>query len=218
MSQSHRQMLALRELRQMREDEIATIREQERAAEEERTRPLRRAEQEFQDTFKQYHQIKSQNLLTTSDEDFTLDKDAPVWFATQSEANAYNKAQADIFVRDNPDYFGCPENLDKMHQYLSKQGIDRIVSAPMLSQAFSRLREFGHIVDAPVEVPEPEPIRYVEPVPAPEPEPRGEYGWGENGEREFKSDYEIAGMSSESYKRFKRLSPADRNLDFVVRR
>jgi hypothetical protein len=224
MTMSHRQHIAMRELRQMREAEAAEIRERERAEAEKKERPLRQAEQDFQNTFKQYYAIKSQNLLTTSDEDFTLDKDAPVWFATQAEADAYNKAQADLFVRNNPDYYGCAENLERMNQFLTLQGVDRIVSAPMLSQAFSRLREFGHIIERPVEVPEPEPIptprrEKVETARVPEPEQAGEWGFDpDTGQRLFKSDFDIARMSSEAYKRFKRLTPADRNLDFVVRR
>jgi hypothetical protein len=194
-------------IRQFMDEERA----EEQRLEQERMKPIRDAEQQYNETARKLHAVQRENLLTQKDEEFRLDpettKPIPV-----AQYPAWQREQGSAFKAANPDYFACPENEAAMASYIDRNLIGdrnhgtKLVSAKQLTEAFHRLRAFGLLRERPEPEPAPEPIQEPEAAPSQPPEPAGYQGWDlETGESRIYSDYEVNKMDAETYRRTFRL-------------
>lgn len=197
----------------MRERErkaIRTFMEEERAEQqrqrEEAERPIKEAQAQFDQNFRELHTIQRERVLTQRDEQFSLDmsttKPIPI-----DQVPEWQRNESALFKRRYPDYWPTPENEAVLVDYINRNhpGI-RLVSALQLSQAYIRLKGLGLFQERPT--PASEPTQEPEPVTPPQPAaPVGHQGWDlETGEPRVYSEFEVNRMDSTDYKRRFRLS------------
>ena len=133
---------------------------------------------------------------------------------TQAEAEAFNKREAALFVKQNPSFPVTDRNLKALGDYFDRNLI-RIVSAKIIAAAVTRLGSYGLLDQPEVKTtPKAQPRPYVNLSVAPLPEddePRKHVGLdlltGE--EREF-TNFQVEQMSGSEFSRVFRLkrSPA----------
>ena len=148
-------------------------------------------------------------ILHAKDEDGFEQSDElrAIEMPSMEEAERFTREQIDIFMRDTPDYYACPENRAQLVSYLVRNGIDCYTDAPTLRKAFERLRSFGLLKERPAPPPEPEP----QPAPAQvEPSQPVDDGseWGyddKTGEPLRLTRYQVARLSADDYARWKKI-------------
>ncbi len=195
----HRDLQSLQEFR--REEA-----EREQHEREERERPVRAAQEQFNQTARQLHATIRERILTQRDDEFRLDPATtrPIPIA---QVPSWQKVQGEAFKAANPDYWPTPENEAVLVGYIERNhpGI-KLVSARQLTEAYRRLSEFGLLQErsAPEHIlePTPEPVTvYAQPA-----EPTGQEGWDlKTGEKQFFTDYQIARMSADEFRKVFRL-------------
>jgi hypothetical protein len=186
--------------------------EREQREREERERPVREAQEQFNQNLRQLHSVQRERILTQKDDEFRLDPETtrPIPVA---QYPAWQREQSALFKMQNPDYYTCPENEAVLVDYINRNltgdrahpGI-KLVSAKQLTGAYRRLSEFGLLKERPspepVAEPTPEPVTvYAQPA-----EPTGQEGWDlKTGEKQFFTDYQIARMSADEFRKVFRL-------------
>lgn len=150
----------LESIRQFRREEE----EYEAKQREERERPIRDAEQQYNETARKLHAVQRERVLTQKDDEFRLDMSTTTPIPTE-QVPGWQRRQADEFKATHPDYWPTPRNEAILVDYINRNhpGI-RLVSALQLGQAYQRLKEFGLLQERPG------PELVAEPSPIPEPE------------------------------------------------
>lgn len=135
------------------------------------------------------------------------------------EAARFNREQAAIFARENPEYerYRSDETVNALGDYLARNGV-RIADAATIKAAFHRLKEFGLIHPNPLPTPEPaprpEPVYVNLEIDRQEAQPEQPTGpkvyigrdWETGEDRQF-TQREIDRMSSLEYKRAFPIAP-----------
>jgi hypothetical protein len=147
-------------IRQFLEDERA----EEQRREEERLRPIKAAQQQFDETYRQLHEIERENIQNLPDPDIFVSPEVRQARMTWNQAVEYNQKQLRAFLKATPDLLPSETNRQTLRSYFGRAGI-QIVTAEMWSRALEKLRAYGLIEERPPE-PQPEPIPALEPVPA----------------------------------------------------
>ncbi|WP_433965986.1 hypothetical protein [Tunturiibacter gelidiferens] len=199
-----------RELKKFREEYAA---EEERKREV-RERPIRELEAKLNATHREIAKMERARLsgeVPDSDR-FIDDVVKPGITIPHSELKEFTQRQAALFISANPDVYWCPELVELLGRYFSKNGLN-LVTASMIKAVVDRMRDVGMLP----EPPKPEPVREpaLAPVQVNEAEPKPEQYEGfdlQTGEPKTLSRYEVDRMSSEDFKRFTRLRPEDRAI------
>jgi hypothetical protein len=167
-------------------------------------------EREFKDKHRKIALSRQNQIRTGIDDEFPYDPDTREISMSSQEADAYNRASAEQFLRDNPTYFPTQRNLELIRSYLKRHGVDALVSARQLQLVYERLDAYSLLDRRPEPIViQPEPTPYVnlcERAPEPPKRREPEEGWDlRTGERRMYTPYEIDRLSGDDYRRIFRL-------------
>lgn len=201
--------------------ELRAFKEAEEAAERERLRPIREAEQRAAEEQAKREQRESDRkakqaaywkeaVETGPDPKLFVSPELATAEMKKSEAESHNLEQVNKFISTTPEYseFKSPDNAEKIIAYLSKNGVN-IFDVPTLKAAFHRLRDLGIVTPRPA----PEPPPAMTPAPkrttAPKPiNPKDEIvdGWELDGSAPRKwTQRELDRLSATDYRRALRI-------------
>jgi hypothetical protein len=164
---------------------------------------------EVKTTASKIAQLKQQQILKGIDDEFPYDPETREISMSAAEAEAFNSASVKQFLKENPTYYPTQRNLETIHSYLKRHGMDAIVSARQLQLVYQRLDEYSLLDRRPE--PEPERTPYVNfTIDRPPAQPKRDYepeeGWDlRTGEKRLFSAFEIRRMDADTYKRTFRL-------------
>jgi hypothetical protein len=204
--------------RQQAEKEEAKCRETEAAE----SRKLAEAEAEFTQTQREIGKAVRERIQKGLDEDAYIDPATLGINMTPVEAEAFNKREAALFVKQNPSFPVTDRNLKALGDYFDRNSI-RIVSAKIIAAAVTRLGSYGLLDQPEVKTtPKAQPRPYVNLSVAPledddEPQPRRHIGIDLTTglDREY-TDLETETMPSEVFSKVFRLrrSPASAGREY----
>lgn len=191
----------------------AEIAAEEARAEEERLRPIKEAEQQLNQTFRELRKLELESVTSGKDSAFVKDEETKRRTVPNLEAaKAFNVAQYKMFADRNPDYWPTPENFKVIGEYLDRQGIN-LASAANFEAAYRRCAEFELLQERPA--PEPEPVPEPVIVAPIEEKPTEETYQGfdlETGEPRAYSRWEVEHLTADQFKRAMRITKADQTL------
>lgn len=179
--------------------------EDQRRRKEDSDRPLRDAEAALRESNKQVFEFeKSEITARRPDPGFVLNESAQeLKFAgadREARASEYVRAQSSLFVQRTPDFFPCPQNFQKITEYLTANGVN-VPDAETFGIAYERLKLFGLLQERP----KLEPAIETQPSPEPkdsETEPEINQGWDlDTGEPRTYTSHEINQMTAAQFKK-----------------
>jgi hypothetical protein len=183
---------------------------------------IQKAEAEFTDAASKLARTIRERIATQRDHDAYIDPATLGINMTQAEAEAFNKREAALFVKQNPSFPVTDRNLKALGDYFDRNLI-RIVSAKIIAAAVTRLGSYGLLDQPEVKTtPIAQPRPYVNLSVAPledddEPQPRRHIGIDLTTglDREY-SDLETETMPSEVFSKVFRLrrSPASAGREY----
>jgi hypothetical protein len=188
--------------------------EEENAAAEvariERERPLRAAEQAFQQTARELATLQRDRISQGKDETFAAE--LPHARMTTAQASEQNAAAAFEFVESNPSYFASDANHERLCGYLFENGCN-IATKGDFENAYTRLSEYGLLEDWPAPEPEyeePEPL--IEEIqPEPQPVTRLYDGWSlQDGTPRQYTEWEVQQLTADDFRRVMRIPTLNR--------
>lgn len=215
------------EPREMTERERISLREHreaEEAAERERLRPIQEAERRAAEERAEREQRESDRkdkqqsywrecVLTDRDPQLFVSPELATASMPKSKAETFNAESAAKFVSETPEYaeYKSAATTDAILSYCERNGVN-IFDVPTLKAAFIRLRDLGILTKlATAETPKPSPA----PTPRrssvqPAPKDDGlEHGWDwTTGEPLKLTAKQVASLSADNYRRFKKLDRA----------
>lgn len=197
-------------IRETSEDSLAKFHRRREAvesskafAESERTRKLER------DVAQVHGKVRAairERILSGKDDEVYITPELRTKVMTQAQADAYNKQQADGFVRSTPEWnerFANRENLNILGDYFNRNSL-AIIDSSMIRAAFERLRDCGALREI-------EPVSPAQEPESPTAEPESETpqertdgteGWDPaTGESRFYTWREVDQMSAEAYRK-----------------
>lgn len=180
---------------------------EEKAAKEERERPLKTAEAQLQKTASELLATERRIVLNGRDDEIQSLVSEPMktakWLGEEETIRANDKAIRE-FIAATPTYYECPENGEAIVGYMARNGI-RLIDLPTLTAIYHRLDSLGFLKHAPApKQPEPEPI--IEQPAQPEPVTDGFAGIDpRTGETRIYTRREVEAMTADEYKRAFRL-------------
>jgi hypothetical protein len=200
---SNRQRLALRELKEFREEEA----KRERLEKLEAERPIREATETLSRNFGSLIQLERERersylVGNVPDPHRYIDDDFPALGPlTERKAEEFNAAQGRKFKEQFPEVYLGPELLAMLDDYVAKEGIP-IYTANMLKRLIDRFEAAGLLPERPAEPePEPEPVSEPERVAVPVVPDTFEGRDLLTGEMRTYTKWEVERMDSETYRK-----------------
>jgi hypothetical protein len=194
-------------LRKFREEYQA----EEAAKQMERERPLREAEAQLNETSRELALAMRERLIQGRDPD--LLQDASDGNVTDLEAIVSGERETEIFLATEPWFYPCEENSKIIMAYIERNRRTRSITAELLSNVATRMRECGLLKERPEE-PTPAQVFEAEVIEQPaskrEPKPEVNVGWDPlTGKPKTISKYQMDRMSADEFKRFMRIKRPD---------
>ena len=163
---------------------------------------------EFENNARAVALAERQNIIAgLKDDNFVPDPLYDNATIAKGKLDAWNNAQADLFMASTPSYYATEANSDRILDYLEAHGVT-IVSAESFRRAYERLSSYGLLETRP---PEPEPVE-LQPDPLPshhegyaEPQAKAQPRYDgidpETGESRSYSEFQVRGMTSDVLRR-----------------
>jgi hypothetical protein len=148
--------------------EAAEQHDRDREREETEAAEVAALEAQATEAHRKIRSLVKERIEKIADDEVFLDPETVGLRMEMAEAREYNREQAAIFVENNPSYYPCPANLEKITGYLSRNGI-QIASHLTLAKAFERLRDFGLLEERPISEPEVKSAERLSYTPTPAP-------------------------------------------------
>jgi len=199
---------------------IRARREEAEVEERERQQPLREAEAQLQQTYRQLQAAQRERLVNPALEDVDVYISSEVAGASmpKSYADEHNIIEWQTFGNAHPEFYPTDHNLSLLIDYHIRNHAE-IYPAEMLERVYQRMKDAGVEFDQkPAPEPESNVMKYDrrEPAnlqPAKVQGPPTYRGWDEDGnEREY-TEREVSRWSSSEMKRRLRLTAASGALD-----
>jgi len=182
--------------RQFQAEKDAQQRKAEREAKE-------HADQETRNRQKQGHREFMREGIATGIDPLAIAEgifDEEANLAPGETADEYNRREADEFRKTCPDYYACADNMALLTGYVTRNAPKlKLVSAKQWEMVYNRLSNLGLLKQRPA--PEPTP----ESTPEPVADDGSEKGWDEGGNPLKLTRRQVAALSSDEYRRFKRI-------------
>lgn len=192
----------------LHEESNLTLKQFEAREKRKERQQFERIEDEFKTHARKVAEINRELVLKAKDAECYYDPQTYSLRMTEFEAEIFNQQEAVRFIQENPEYYPCPENVQVLCDYLTRNGVDQIVSAETLAGAYKRLDQYGLLKHRPAQ-PQPAEPTHVELRIAPSESPRSReelIGFDlRTGEQREYSPYEVDRMSADEYRRVFRL-------------
>jgi len=185
--------------------------EAKRAAQEEQERHAdRQAKKEaLSERSRRLREFTRNEVANGRDEQLFVSPELRKLTLPKDEATKFNKNESDKFVASTPEYasYRSNESADAILAYLERNGV-RIFDVATLRAAFLRLRDLGLIQPRPADPPDEPQVRPKQSVvnlTVAKPDDGSEQGWDESGNPITLTRRQVAALSADQYRRFKRI-------------
>jgi hypothetical protein len=183
----------------------------EQAAEkEQRERPIRELEMKLQENHRALAKVMREQLTTIPDPNIYQDEEVVNSRQSDTEVMVQNTRETEIFLATNPWFHPCDGNSQIIMSYIERNGRTRSITAALLHDVASRMRELGLLEEPPLEpAPMPQPEVVEQSVVKTEPKPEVFRGWDTaTGKPRNFSKFEVDRMTGDHYARSFRLDRA----------